>query len=235
MVYFNDHWLGSVEDYSNRQLTFESDKLPALSGLASYFRERHGQEYYAGIFSGSIAEGLLWAPSLPGCLSRPANYIAPSWSLASLIGPIRMKVPSQPRDNSLNDASVIESALEDVCFKIFPEGQNRYGRLKGGKMELTGWIKNAEMCRKDSEDLLLMSLHADGKSMATFILDLPEYSPSPSSTQEVQCLYVLQGNENVLVLRKTRNFKEYERIGIAAIDPEWFCTGNARKEYIMIT
>lgn len=233
---FTDHWLGTAELYSYRKLTFESDKLPALSGLASYFGERHGQEYYAGIFSGSIAETLLWAPYRPGCLSRSAKYIAPSWSWTSLIGPIKMKAPLLPEEesDSPRGRSVPKSAIEDVRFSLSPEGQNLHGRLKDGKMELTGWLKNAQMCQMESEAHLLMALEADGKAMASFVLDLAEYAPAPSSTDEVECLATLQSDENVIVLRKVRNSKEYERIGMAQVDPEWFRAGVARKERITI-
>jgi len=79
--------------YSERSLTFEGDRLPALSGIAHFLADRHGQEYYAGIFSGSIAKGLLWAPWKE--LARPtkANYTAPSWSWLAGIGRIKMKTP----------------------------------------------------------------------------------------------------------------------------------------------
>lgn len=46
---FIDHWLGLAECYSERDLTYESDKLPALSGLTTHFGQLHKQEYYAGI------------------------------------------------------------------------------------------------------------------------------------------------------------------------------------------
>ena len=68
---FIDHWLGLAERYSERDLTYESDKLPALSGLATHFGQLHKQEYHAGIFSGAIAETLLWRPTMPGGLQKP--------------------------------------------------------------------------------------------------------------------------------------------------------------------
>jgi hypothetical protein len=73
---FIDHWLGLAMRYSGRSLTYESDKLPALSGLATYFSELHKQKYYAGIFSGAIAETLLWSSATPGGL-RSQDDILP--------------------------------------------------------------------------------------------------------------------------------------------------------------
>jgi len=124
--------------------------------------------------------------------------------------------------------------LENTHFELFPEGQHRYGRLKGGKMVLTGWLRKAEMRRMKSENHLLMTLRADGKPMGGLPLDLAEYSVEPEWMEEVECLYVLQDSMLVLVLRRTRNSKEYERIGLAFVDPECFNLGGARKESITI-
>jgi hypothetical protein len=225
-----DHWLGIAEDFSVKDLTFESDKLPALSGMASYFCRRHGQEYFAGLLSGSIAEGLLWCPYSPGSLSRPIEYTAPTWSWTSLTGRIKTVAPPQSSRGSLRSNHVIE----DIKFELVPEGKNPYGRLKDGRMIITGLIIKAEMCRENDNANLLMKLYVGTNSLGRFILDLAEFAPAPLSVEEVACLYVLEHEVNVLVLRKSRNLEEYERIGIAAVDPAWFHDEGAKKERITI-
>ena len=227
---FVDHWLGIAEDFSTKDLTFESDKLPALSGLASYFCRRHGQEYFAGLLSGSIAEGLLWRPYSPGSLSRPMEYTAPTWSWTSLKGRIKMVAPLQSRRGSLRS----KRAIEDIKFELLPEGINPYGRLKDGRMKITGLVMRAEMCRENDNANLLMRLRVGTRSLARFHLDLAEFAPAPLSVEEVACLYVLEHEENVLVLRKSRNLEEYERIALATVDPAWFHDGGAKKERITI-
>ncbi|KAE9373105.1 HET-domain-containing protein [Stipitochalara longipes BDJ] len=227
---FVDHWLSIAEIFSTKDLTFESDKLPAISGLASYFCRRHGQEYFAGLLSGSIAEGLLWRPYSPGSLSRPTEYTAPTWSWTSLKGRIKMIAPSQPSRGSLG----LKCAIEDIKFELLPEGKNPYGRLKDGRMKVTGLVIKAEMCRENDNANLLMRLRVGTRSLASFHLDLAEFAPAPLSIEEVACLYVLEHEESVLVLRKTRNLTEYERIGIAPVDPAWFHDGGATKERITI-
>jgi hypothetical protein len=233
--YFVGHWLSSAEMYSKRSLTFESDMLPALSGLATHFSERHGQDYYAGIFSGSIPEGLLWRPSYAGCLSRPAKYMAPSWSWTSLIGPIKIDILGTENIDTGLDKTVTTNLLEDIHFKLHPEGENIYGRLTGGEMELTGWLKSAEIYREESIYPQVL-LRTDGKRMAVFTLDLLRDIPAPLSAVEVKCLYVLKGREKLymLVLRETKNDKKYERIGMTAVDQSWLEEGATRKESIAI-
>lgn len=241
-VYFTETWLGEAEMYSACHLTFESDKLPALSGMASYFCRRYGLEYHAGIFSGSIAQGLLWRAQKPGNLAKPKVYIAPSWSWTSLTGQVTMCAPLDPVYLSTiyrtTDNPEQVSMLEDVSFDLTPEGQNPYGRLRGGSMKLTGWLKSARMTRTDEDDQLLMTLRSDGNRFAIFSVDLAEFSPLAGEEQSVECLYVLRDNGMVLVLREApREGNElptrYQRIGLAEVDPGCFLS-TGRKETIAI-
>jgi Heterokaryon incompatibility protein (HET) len=96
LVFQRDRWYDIIEDYSSRSLTKESDKLPALAGLAAKFRgEQAGGMYLGGIWSHHLPSALLWRtitrslyarqPPLP---RRPKQYRAPSWSWASIDGQI---------------------------------------------------------------------------------------------------------------------------------------------------
>ncbi|KAF2195708.1 HET-domain-containing protein [Zopfia rhizophila CBS 207.26] len=51
-----------IREYTRRSLTKETDRLPALSGLARVFEEALSPEskYVADIFSGDVLNGLLW-------------------------------------------------------------------------------------------------------------------------------------------------------------------------------
>lgn len=82
-------WYHLLEDYSFRQLTKPSDKLPALSGLARVLGACIKGEYVAGLWSNALVEGLAW--SRLGGYSNPMTivpraYRAPSWSWASCDG-----------------------------------------------------------------------------------------------------------------------------------------------------
>lgn len=70
-----------VEDYTRRQLTFEKDKLVAISALAraTYLNRHIG--YVAGLWRDAIIPGLLWARKGEGCKSK--TYSCPTWSWAS--------------------------------------------------------------------------------------------------------------------------------------------------------
>lgn len=49
-----------VEQYTMRDLTFPTDKLPAFSGLASAFRVPELSVYLAGLWEADLGHGLSW-------------------------------------------------------------------------------------------------------------------------------------------------------------------------------
>ncbi|KAE9364356.1 HET-domain-containing protein [Stipitochalara longipes BDJ] len=81
-------WLDVVEEYSKLRLTRESDRLPALTGVATVFQKRLGCAYLAGIWQDDIARGILWAVTryqrVRSQRSVRRHNFAPTWSWASL-------------------------------------------------------------------------------------------------------------------------------------------------------
>jgi hypothetical protein len=82
-----DSWLEVVEEYSKLRLTKESDRLPALTGVATVFQKKLGCAYMAGIWRDDVARGILWDVTTYGPFERSIrrNDSAPTWSWASLI------------------------------------------------------------------------------------------------------------------------------------------------------
>ncbi|KAF2645842.1 HET-domain-containing protein [Massarina eburnea CBS 473.64] len=83
-------WYDFVERFSDRELSFQTDRLPALSGLAGAMARYLGGEYHFGHWIMGIQTSLLWrvpiffhgsVEDLPR--NVPEGY-APSWSWASV-------------------------------------------------------------------------------------------------------------------------------------------------------
>jgi hypothetical protein len=85
------HWYTIIRaEYSGRKLSFESDRLPALSDLASVVASEGNGIYCAGIWWEDVAWGLCWRHwggtffSFAQILAphpRPSKYLAPSVSI----------------------------------------------------------------------------------------------------------------------------------------------------------
>ena len=86
-----DHWLDVVEQFSRLRLTFESDRLPALLGVATVFQQRLNCGYLAGLWEMDISRGLLWDSTRHQAMHSQRNTrwqhspFAPTWSWASLV------------------------------------------------------------------------------------------------------------------------------------------------------
>ncbi|KAH7200471.1 hypothetical protein DER44DRAFT_813836 [Fusarium oxysporum] len=57
---FAGGWYQLISVFSKTQLTYETDRLYAIHGLASILIQRLRAEYFNGIFRPSLAQGLLW-------------------------------------------------------------------------------------------------------------------------------------------------------------------------------
>lgn len=55
-----EEWKELLVEYSKCKLTRGTDKLPALSGLASVFAKRSRDSYCAGLWWTDLRRGLLW-------------------------------------------------------------------------------------------------------------------------------------------------------------------------------
>jgi hypothetical protein len=102
-AYGSSGWLSYVENYSRRSLTVASDRLPALSGIASLIAKETADTYHAGCWMSHVLEDLNWrvyareehqvmasggfefSYGAKLCDVRaPEAYRAPSWSWASI-------------------------------------------------------------------------------------------------------------------------------------------------------
>lgn len=89
-------WRKIVRQYSQRKLTVETDKLPALAGMAGQLlglstppedRSMSSAGYLAGLWRDDFIYGLGWArPRSSPTGTRPQHYCGPSWSWASVHG-----------------------------------------------------------------------------------------------------------------------------------------------------
>lgn len=79
-------WLSPMPEFISRRLTFESDRLPAISALAKEPMSPETGKYFAGLWEKEMSLQLLWhcGRSIPKT-KRPMEYRAPTWSWASVV------------------------------------------------------------------------------------------------------------------------------------------------------
>ncbi|TVY65104.1 hypothetical protein Focb16_v016360 [Fusarium oxysporum f. sp. cubense] len=83
-------WPALVEHYAQRHLSFLSDRLAAVEGIASELSKLHGVDYFAGIFESRCLEQLIWRSEDPQRLLDTTDRF-PTWSWLSSKGEITFR------------------------------------------------------------------------------------------------------------------------------------------------
>ncbi len=130
-------WYDILDEHNRRVLTYQSDKLPAISGVAREVQSRTGYTYRAGIWLEDIHRGLLW--SYRGCGQKLNTYRAPSWSWAATDA----QIPRLSRD-IYHHVSRADFKFEQYSSpkatildcQATPKDNDPYGAIVGGHLTL---------------------------------------------------------------------------------------------------
>jgi hypothetical protein len=135
---FTSMWMEIVQQYTNCDLTFESDKLIAIAGIAKWMGHEMGldsNEYFGGIWRPDFLRQLLWYLFDPGV--RSETYRAPSWSWASIDGSLQTAAKEFESGKDFEVAHLINIRTE--------HDGNPFGMLKGGFCCIQGPMAHLEL------------------------------------------------------------------------------------------
>ncbi|RYO55515.1 hypothetical protein AA0113_g8825 [Alternaria arborescens] len=225
-------WADIVMRFSQLDLSYDTDRLPALSGIASRFAEHPVGQYFAGMWSEMFPTSLMYDAAPPpgrrdyqfdtSCRSR-----APSWSWASL--------PLSGR-NHVNYSFALPQFFEKPCpdfTLIFVAkhfvGKNQYGWVQNAelrvcarcvdcfvvkhKLFMSGCSYTADLClnRKPPNTLQRDRIVSDSR-----FLQLDEWQ---TAVHNEEALFLHLGSEHGIglrfVYRKDDGQMVYRRIGLA--------------------
>ncbi|KAM0228852.1 hypothetical protein ACHAP5_011832 [Fusarium lateritium] len=150
--YNHQMWYLILEDYTNRLLTADTDRLPAISGLAALFQENMMVEesekvadkpgdvqYVAGLWSNALVEGLEWS----SLHSRAKDTIMPD------------KLPLPGGKVTLHRPGVWHRSTAAVAtgFNTTPKNaQNPFGEVANGWISLRGPMLKLELSELPEPD-----------------------------------------------------------------------------------
>jgi hypothetical protein len=134
---FLEDWTTLATTYSGLGLTKITDRLPALSGLASSVQ---ASNYLAGIWSCDLPRALTWyvapwdrdKPISP--VISPTDYVAPSWSWAAAKFGVQFLI-STYRIQLHRDFEIVDAVVR-------PAGLDPFGMIKDGYIEGSGRMRN---------------------------------------------------------------------------------------------
>jgi hypothetical protein len=143
-------WRTIVEDYCYLDLTYESDRLPALAGLATKFAEYmpKGHTYYVGMWERSLARDLLWSidyltTNRVNCRRMLGDRAPPTWSWASLPhgknGPRLMwEYETKPKLTRSSEAWSYEQDPRFCVVSCSIDAATPFGVVSGGRLTVRG-------------------------------------------------------------------------------------------------
>lgn len=196
-----EDWHGVVQEYSARELTYDSDKLPALSGLAretAELRKGVDDEYLAGLWRSSVLFDLYWE-ICSETLRMPEQYLAPSWSWASLLA--KVEYPNDEWSGWYEYKPMAE--VKD--FRLRLATADAYGAVLDEWMHLSGHLKPVTVVREEASaeqsqrqgPCSVVAWDVNG-SPFTFLnysggkLDIQSFAAGQSTSLPIFCLPILK-------------------------------------------
>lgn len=234
-------WQKVVMEYSTRSLTVSTDRLPAISGIASKIKHATGSSYLAGVWKDNLPSDLLWSASAnASSVYKLDVYRAPTFSWASLDVAITYDEPDE------EERRLYKPNVSLLSSSIGPIGLNPLGTIslasirvrgpcllatlssfnKGGIWEYTLLVKGTSAIRI-SHDCLLAE--ADAASRTSEVEKTVRRASPGSELKEfktpVKCLTVARYDSWIsgLVLGISESTEgAWERIGTFSAGTEGF-------------
>jgi len=209
-------WRSIVGNYTRRNLTVASDRLPALAGVAQKLQEVWHDKYILGIWGRQLLPSIAWQrdPQLQDIkqpyYARLSEYRAPSWSWASIDGPVQFDTRFDLGNARGMGAKVSISTEEgsDESDSLVVEGhiisvQDMLGRSSSHQ---------GHLCLDDHSE----------ESKWPFFADDFERNLSEEDRQSAFCLLLGEGKSGsgkmmktvALVMLRTKDTDQFQRIGL---------------------
>lgn len=214
-----NRWDELALSYQNRHISKDKDRLSALSGLAHRFQSESLGSYLAGLWSNFTLGMLLWEVKQG---RKTTEYVAPSWSWASVQGRLT-------RNDAIQHNCEFKAILEEAyCAPATTD-------LHGAINPLSGFIR---LCSPAVDGVIVRDplnghpmIQLTTELQAFLVADVPIVESQIGGT--VKCLF-LRGLETgssgryveALVLTTSRNLVDFERLGVAHIPSHSFDENN---------
>ena len=208
-VSFLKSWQKIVLAYMQCDLTYASDKMIALSGVAEEFRSISDDIYLAGLWKNCFfIEQLLWSVrygnkqinGLPS--ARPSVYRAPSWSWLSIDADIVFSLSFKPSFIEIVEASI-----------VLVDGSSPTGQVKQGTVSIRGQLQRASFRKKSNKRAGFYLYDVDNNRMGLVTIAFDEAAIRPT---EAFCMPVRFNHdtlEGLILLPTGEKPVEFKRVG----------------------
>ncbi|OAL56489.1 HET-domain-containing protein [Pyrenochaeta sp. DS3sAY3a] len=196
-ILFGQLWETLVEDFTARNITHDSDRLPAISAIAAT-RQEPKDVYLAGLWRKHLDVHLLWYKVGSKSGSHYSSYYAPSWSWASFSGRIYLPRRDLP-----------EAIWEIVDAFSISMGKNPYGTVLYGEISIYSMFATVRPCDiKNKSPFWRLGLKLDNDCEELVFTDVFVFG------RRREHLYGPQLYRGLVLRRSKAHPGAYERLGI---------------------
>ncbi|KAK0645792.1 heterokaryon incompatibility protein-domain-containing protein [Cercophora newfieldiana] len=203
---FHREWMKLLAIYSRLQLTFGTDRLPALAGIAQTAISLAGDvlkgQYIAGMWRCTLVFDLLFSQGAVGILEgheprpRGAGNQCPSWSWASIEGAVESYLASWGDEWPDEMEQLVE--IVSATAEYDPLDTAKTGKVTGGELVIKGLLIPCQTEVKrytwtNSVDVQLVD--EEGRSVGEAIPDTDPYEFVDGATFVVPFLRMKDENE----------------------------------------
>jgi hypothetical protein len=218
-------WHQVAQSYSTRVLTHKSDKIMALMGIANYTGAIVKDSFLVGVWKNNLWHDLLWSSNDP---NRRLNFKLPTWSWASIDGPIQYTWPN----GLLPTHAKCLSLMETVSCEIRNIDSGIYGslvlraRMRRVYLDSSGLLDVSKKPHTRSYFASSTSYEREKGGLVRWSRDTPVESAS-NLTKSMWLLEIARDAFHhclcVVSIGSGPNGKEqFERVGICRIDVSRF-------------
>ena len=141
-------WVDIVNIYTSRSLTYSTDKLIAISGLAKLVCRNLTyieNDYLAGLWRRFLTFDLLWAKFANKATTKPTVYRAPTWSWANAdCETLHFKEPSDK----------CSALVQIISADVECAGNDPFGQIMSGIIRIKGPLFGVQIGDLASKDIL---------------------------------------------------------------------------------
>lgn len=202
-------WLNLLHRYSTLALSYESDLLPALSGLAKLWESRGAGVYLAGFWQENILDSMMWETGVE-YFHRSREYRAPSWSPFSLgLSDGRTHIEFQ---YTTNESRLAKKHAVVLDAGVTAAGADPTGQIKSAFLQLQGHVTWVDV--RPSDMKVFDSYIQLGGDNVILEFDI-EMDLSKGLTLLLILIGDLENGDSVaLILQRLGN--AYQRVGIVS-------------------
>ena len=155
IIYAHRVWERIVRVFSSGRLSYGTDRLVAVGGLAAAMNVALDDEYLAGIWRKHLLTQLLWYSPAPNT-HQIGGYVAPSWSWAYTDSAVS-DAYLEPNPGTTDLVKVI-----DVFTTIASD--DPYGQVKDGRIVLEGKLAKLEQVKGgDLSSYMMLIFSSEGE------------------------------------------------------------------------